>query len=174
MADRNNNRVQIFDSAGNYQSKFNGTGSGDDILRYPTDIALDSMGGIYVTSLTNNQIYVERDTHSFAVQNPANGRLTVSIPANSVHDAAGNGNPASNTVSVTVTGSSVVIPTVTAPGVPTSLSATAGDGQVVTLSWRAPNNDGGRFTNYQITPLNKVLQRWHLAWTCLPTGTSTS
>ena len=170
VADRNNNRVQIFDSAGNYQSKFNGTGSGDDILRYPTDIALDSMGGIYVTSLTNNQIYVERDTHSFAVQNPGNGRLTVSIPANSVHDAAGNGNPASNTVSVTVTGSSVVIPTVTAPGVPTGLSATAGDAQVV-LSWRAPNNDGNSpITRYTI----EQSTNGGTSWTASTPSTSTT
>ncbi len=172
VADRNNNRVQIFDSAGNYQSKFNGTGSGDDILRYPTDIALDSMGGIYVTSLTNNQIYVERDTHSFAVQNPGNGRLTVSIPANSVHDAAGNGNPASNTVSVTVTGSSVVIPTVTAPGVPTSLSATAGDGQVV-LSWRAPNNDGNSpITRYTIEQSTNGGTSWTASTPSTSTGTT--
>ena len=172
VADRNNNRVQIFDSAGNYQSKFNGTGSGDDILRYPTSIALDSMGGIYVTSLTNNQIYVERDTHSFAVQNPGNGRLTVSIPANSVHDAAGNGNPASNTVSVTVTGSSVVIPTVTAPGVPTSLSATAGDGQVV-LSWRAPNNDGNSpITRYTIEQSTNGGTSWTASTPSTSTGTT--
>ena len=172
VADRNNNRVQVFDSAGNYQSKFNGTGSGDDILRYPTDIALDSMGGIYVTSLTNNQIYVERDTHSFAVQNPGNGRLTVSIPANSVHDAAGNGNPASNTVSVTVTGSSVVIPTVTAPGVPTSLSATAGDGQVV-LSWRAPNNDGNSpITRYTIEQSTNGGTSWTASTPATSTGTT--
>ena len=169
VADRNNNRVQVFDSAGNYQSKFNGTGSGDDILRYPTDIALDSMGGIYVTSLTNNQIYVERDTHSFEVQNPGNGRLTVSIPANSVHDAAGNGNPASNTVSVTVTGSSVVIPTVTAPGVPTSLSATPGNG-IVTLSWTAPSDTGGRtITDYKIE-----YRTSGGSWQTFADGTSTS
>ena len=169
VADQKNNRVQVFDSAGNYQSKFNGTGSGDDILRWPTSIALDSMGGIYVTSLTNNQIYVERDTHSFAVQNPGNGRLTVSIPANSVHDAAGNGNPASNTVSVTVTGSSVVIPTVTVPGVPTSLSATPGNG-IVTLSWTAPSDTGGRaITDYKIE-----YRTSGGSWQTFADGTSTS
>ncbi len=139
VADQKNNRVQIFDSAGKYQGQFNGQGSGDNTLRWPTSIALDSMGGVYVTSLTSFQIYVERDMHSFEVQNPVNGRLTVTIPAGSVQDTAGNSNTASNTVSLTVTGSSVVQPTVTAPGAPTSLTATAGNG-IVTLSWSAPDN----------------------------------
>ena len=148
---RETTAFQIFDSAGNYQSEFNGPGSGDNTLRWPTDIALDSMGGVYVTSLTSYQIYVERDTHSFEVQNPANGRLAVSIPANSVHDAAGNGNTASNTVSVTVTGSSVVIPTVTAPSAPTNLLAITTSDTTVTLSWTTPTSDGGAaITHYNL------------------------
>ena len=169
VADRNNNRVQIFDSNGNYQSQFNGQGSGDDTLRWPTAIALDSVGGVYVTNISTRQIYVERDTHTFEVQNPGNGRLAVSIPAGSVQDSTGNGNTASNTVTVTVTGSSVVVPTVTAPGVPTGLTATAGNTQV-DLSWTAPSDTGGRtITDYKIE-----YRTSGGSWTVFNDGTSTS
>ncbi len=173
VVDQRNSRVQIFDSAGNYQSEFNGPGSGDDTLRWPTDIVLDSMGGIYVTSLTSYQIYVERDTHSFEVQNPVNGRLAVSIPAGSVHDAAGNGNTASNTVSLTVTGSSTVLPTVTAPGAPTGLTATVTSNTAVTLSWTAPTNIGGSaIASYTIQQSIDAGTTWTASTPSTSTGTT--
>lgn len=56
IVDRGNNRVQKFDSAGGFISKFGTTGSGDNNLNNPGGIAVDASNDIYVTDTGNNRV----------------------------------------------------------------------------------------------------------------------
>jgi len=78
---------------------------------------------------------------------------------NSVGDS-----PASNTDDAT-TGA------ITAPGAPTDLSATAAGPTSITVTWTAPNNDGGAaITGYNI----EVSPNWTSAWTELVANTAST
>ena len=54
--DESNNRIQKFDSSGNFLMKWGSTGSNDGQFSHPTDIAMDSMGNVYISEPTNNRI----------------------------------------------------------------------------------------------------------------------
>jgi len=56
VADTNNDRVQIFDSAGAFQSKFGSSGTGDGQFNVPRHITLDSTSNIYVVDGDNHRI----------------------------------------------------------------------------------------------------------------------
>ena len=58
VADRGNKRIQIFNSAGVFQSEFGSYGSGDDQFGSPKGITLDSSGNIYIADLGNNRIQI--------------------------------------------------------------------------------------------------------------------
>jgi streptogramin lyase/signal transduction histidine kinase len=56
VADLSNNRIQKFDSNGNYLSQFGTAGTGDGQLYGPWGIVIDSGGDIYVSDFYNNRI----------------------------------------------------------------------------------------------------------------------
>ena len=51
-----NNRIQKFDSNGNFLSKWGTTGSGDGQFIRPANLALDASGNIFVVDEGNNRI----------------------------------------------------------------------------------------------------------------------
>ena len=58
MADVNNNRVQVFNSSGDFQSAFGSAGSGNGEFDGPLGIAVGSGGNIYVADTLNNRVQV--------------------------------------------------------------------------------------------------------------------
>ena len=129
VSDIRNDRVQIFSNNGTYQGQFGGVinGTGDGQFNYPRHIALDSDGSVYVVDSINDRFQKfsssSQITYTFEVSGSTDqGTLTVSIPANISQDRDGNGNSASNAVSLDVDR----VP-------PTILSATTANTTSVTL-----------------------------------------
>ena len=56
MADQTNDRVQKFDSSGNFITKWGSKGTGDGEFRSVHGIAIDSSGNVYVTDTINDSI----------------------------------------------------------------------------------------------------------------------
>jgi sugar lactone lactonase YvrE len=56
VTDSSNNRIQKFNSNGNFLSKFGASGSGDGNFSFPYGITVDSNGNIYVVDTDNNRI----------------------------------------------------------------------------------------------------------------------
>ena len=56
VADRDNHRIQMFDSNGNFITKWGSWGSGNGQFKHPEDIAIDSLGCIYVADRGNRRI----------------------------------------------------------------------------------------------------------------------
>ena len=56
VVDSGNNRIQKFDSAGNYVLQWGGAGTGNSQFNTPDSIAFDSLGNVYVTDTTNNRV----------------------------------------------------------------------------------------------------------------------
>ncbi len=56
VADKGNNRIQKFDSDGNFIAKWGGLGSGDGQLNSPYCVAADESGNVYVADFGNNRI----------------------------------------------------------------------------------------------------------------------
>lgn len=58
VADWGNNRIQKFDSNGNYITKWGTQGTGDGQFQEPTGIALDSSDNVYIVDRDNSRIQV--------------------------------------------------------------------------------------------------------------------
>ncbi len=58
VTDRSNDRVQIFDSNGNYLDQFGTSGSGNGQLDNPYDIVISSEQKIYVSEATNRRVQI--------------------------------------------------------------------------------------------------------------------
>jgi DNA-binding beta-propeller fold protein YncE len=58
VADSSNNRVQVFNSSGVFQSTFGSFGSGNGQFISPSGIAVGSGGSIYVTDNNNDRVQV--------------------------------------------------------------------------------------------------------------------
>jgi tripartite motif-containing protein 71 len=56
VTDYDNNRVQKFDSNGNFITKWGSEGSKDGQFLNPQGIAVDSHGNVYVTDVSNNRV----------------------------------------------------------------------------------------------------------------------
>src|SRR5205807_881957 len=67
VADANNNRVQVFDSAGNSKFAFGGYGTGNSQFGSPEGIAADSQN-IYVADTFNNRIQVFDSAGNFKLK----------------------------------------------------------------------------------------------------------
>ncbi len=56
VADTLHDRVQKFDSSGNYVSQFGSTGTGNGQFHHPTDVAVDGSGNIWVVDSYNHRV----------------------------------------------------------------------------------------------------------------------
>lgn len=94
VADRGNNRVQKFTSAGNLISKWGSHGSGDGQLACISGIAADSLGYVYVTDSCNHRIQKFSPSGTFiakwGAQGEGNGYFSENGPNNIAVDAEGN------------------------------------------------------------------------------------
>ena len=96
-----NQRVQVFDSDWDHVSYLSGFPLE---LRNPRAIAVDVPSGrAYVADTENHRVLVFDAAYEFSVANPDDREtLTVSLPAGSVLDGAGNANEESNTASIEI------------------------------------------------------------------------
>jgi len=58
VADTGNNRIQKFDSNGNFITKWGSEGDGDGQFNHPFGLAIDSSGYVYVVDSYNHRIQV--------------------------------------------------------------------------------------------------------------------
>ena len=96
VADFDNNRVRVYDSSWDHSVDVAG-------LSGPHAAAVDpASGALYVTERPAHRIKAHDAARDFKfdVADPADGRLTVSLPAGLVHDLAGNENAASDAESI--------------------------------------------------------------------------
>jgi tripartite motif-containing protein 71 len=56
VCDFGNNRIQKFDTKGNFVSSFGGSGSGNGQLDHPNSLAVDNSGNVYVADAFNHRI----------------------------------------------------------------------------------------------------------------------
>jgi len=56
VTDRNNNRVQVFDSNGNYLNKWGSAGAGNGQFNGPHGIVVDSSGNVFVADTFNHRV----------------------------------------------------------------------------------------------------------------------
>jgi|GEM_PF-5512599 len=68
VSDMYNNRVQKFDSSGNYVSQFGTSGTGNGLFNAPRGIAIDSSNNIYVAESDNNRIQKFSSSGSYQSQ----------------------------------------------------------------------------------------------------------
>jgi DNA-binding beta-propeller fold protein YncE len=81
VADTNNNRVQVFNSSGVFQSTFGSFGTGDGQFHSPRGIAVGSGGNIYVADASNNRVQVFNSSgvfqSTFGSSGTGDGQFTV-------------------------------------------------------------------------------------------------
>ena len=73
VVDTNNNRIQVFNSAGVYQSQFGSPGSTNGKFNTPSDIAVDSNDRILVADTNNHRIQVFNSAGVYQSQFGSNG-----------------------------------------------------------------------------------------------------
>ena len=76
VTDGNNDRIQKFDSDGNFVAKFGTTGSGDGQFNHPRGIAIDSDDNIYVTDGNNYRIQIFDSDGNFITKFGEKGYLS--------------------------------------------------------------------------------------------------
>ena len=87
-----NNRIQIFDSAGNFITKFGEYGQDDGQFDSPEDVAVDSEGNIYVVDGVNNRIQVfdSEGNHKLTFGEEGDGPGQFDSPEDVAVDSEGN------------------------------------------------------------------------------------
>ncbi len=92
VTDRGNDRVQRFDSSGNYLGQWGGTGTADGAFNYPNGIAVDASGSVYVCDTENNRIqkFTATGGHVLSWGSPGTGTGQFDAPYGVAADASGN------------------------------------------------------------------------------------
>ncbi len=92
VADRNNDRIQKFDSSGSYLTQWGGPGSGDGQFDLPSGVAVDFAGNVYVADFNNNRVqkFDSSGTHITQWGTNGSGDGQFSAPLGVAVDAAGN------------------------------------------------------------------------------------
>lgn len=65
VVDKDNHRVQYFNSSGVYQGQFGSSGSGNGQFSNPTRVALDSSGNVYVNDTGNSRVQIFDSTGNY-------------------------------------------------------------------------------------------------------------
>ena len=74
VADRDNHRIQVYDSNGNFLFKFGKLGTDTGEFSAPSDVAIDSLGRIYVADAFNKRIQVFDSNGNFLNQFGGQGK----------------------------------------------------------------------------------------------------
>ncbi len=92
VADKNNHRIQKFNSNGGFITKWGSSGSGDGQFSYPHGVAVDSSANVYVTDYNNNRIQKFNSSGGFITKwgSSGSGDGQFSHPENVVVDSSGN------------------------------------------------------------------------------------
>lgn len=95
VTDRNANRVQKFDSNGNFLLKWGSTGFGDGQFTGPTSIAVDSHGDVYVSESDANHRVQKFDANGVFIakwgsQGAGDGQFGINSPTGIAFDSSGN------------------------------------------------------------------------------------
>ncbi|HET6352002.1 MAG TPA: cell wall-binding repeat-containing protein [Coriobacteriia bacterium] len=90
--DLDNNRIQKFDSAGNFVLSFGGSGSASGLLNNPRGVSCDSAGNVYVADMGNNRIQKFTSAGAFVMAFGTSGTTSarLSQPHSIAFDSAGN------------------------------------------------------------------------------------
>jgi len=73
VSDRDNDRIQIFDSSGTYLSQFGSSGTGDGQFDDPMSVEVDSSGDIYVVDNNNSRIQIFDSSGTYLSQFGSSG-----------------------------------------------------------------------------------------------------
>jgi NHL repeat len=79
VTDSGNNRIQKFDSNGNFITKWGTNGTGDGQFNAPLSTAIDSSGKVYVADFRNNRIQV------FSIANGTSPNTTALAASNTIN-----------------------------------------------------------------------------------------
>ncbi len=92
VVDSDNDRVQVFDTAGTFVRAWGGYGTGDGQFSYPFGIAVDSDGNVYVTDGLNNRTQKFSSDGDYLAQwgGPGTGNGQFIIPTGIAVNASGN------------------------------------------------------------------------------------
>ena len=92
VADRENNRIQVFTEAGQYIRKFGSKGTGDGQFDCPTGVAVDAKGNIWVADQMNHRVEVFTENGEFIRKFGSNGSANgqFNMPTALVVDPKGN------------------------------------------------------------------------------------
>ena len=147
VTDYKYHRVQQFDSSGNFLLKFGTSGTGDTNFKAPQGIAIDSFDNVWIADTNNDRIVAYDSSGNFLTKYGTRGSDEGEFGNNGPRGIAFDSTSSIFYVSDTKNNRIFkfqnnlgVVASV--PGVPTGLTATAGDTEV-SLSWTAPTDDGG-------------------------------
>ena len=92
VVDSGNNRVQVFNANGVYDSQWGSLGTGDGQFNFPMGIAVDTSGNIYVVDSGNSRIQKFNPDRSYHSQwgSLGNGNSQFNWPCGIAVDSAGN------------------------------------------------------------------------------------
>jgi sugar lactone lactonase YvrE len=94
VVDRGNNRIEKFNSKGEYVSQFGSEGTGDGQFKSPAGIAIDSSGNIWVADRLNYRVQKFNSAGTFLLKfgsrGSGNGQFSIEGPKSLAFDASGN------------------------------------------------------------------------------------
>jgi len=147
IADTSNNRVQKFDSNGNWILSFGIQGSTNGQFYAPVDVAVDSQGNIYVSDAYNYRIQKLDSNGNFVAK-----WSTTGVPSGVVVDGSGNVFVAemSNTYRISKFNSN--------GSLLTSWNNSSGSGGVLTGPWRVAVDGQGNVYVAEIFPSHRIVK----------------